>query len=53
LSLVNVVCCWVQVSPSGWSLVQPTECDVEGFFYYLYLALSSHTLQVYLRLVSN
>ena len=29
-SLVNVVCCQVEVSASGWSLVQksPTECDV-------------------------
>jgi hypothetical protein len=30
LSLVNAVCCHVQVSATGWSLVQgsPTECDV-------------------------
>jgi len=30
LSLVSVVCCQVEVSASGWSLVQrsPTECDV-------------------------
>jgi hypothetical protein len=30
LSLVSVVCCQVEVSASGWSLVQrnPTECGV-------------------------
>jgi hypothetical protein len=30
LSLVNVVCCQVEVSATGWSLVQrsPTECGV-------------------------
>jgi hypothetical protein len=30
MSLVSVVCCQVEVSASGWSLVQrsPTECDV-------------------------
>jgi hypothetical protein len=30
LSLVSVVCCQVQVSATGWSLVQrsPTECGV-------------------------
>jgi hypothetical protein len=30
LSVVSVVCCQVEVSASGWSLVQrsPTECDV-------------------------
>ena len=32
LSLVSVVCCEVEVSAKGWSLVQriPTECDVSG-----------------------
>jgi len=32
LSLVSVVCCQVEVSVSGWSLVQrsPTECDRES-----------------------
>jgi hypothetical protein len=30
MSLVSVVCCLVQISVSGWSLVQrsPTECGV-------------------------
>jgi hypothetical protein len=30
MSVVSVVCCQVEVSAKGWSLVQrsPTECDV-------------------------
>jgi hypothetical protein len=30
LSLVSIVCCWVEVSATGWSLVQrsPTDCGV-------------------------
>jgi hypothetical protein len=30
LSIVSVVCCQVEVSATGWSLVQmsPTDCDV-------------------------
>jgi hypothetical protein len=32
LSLVSVVCCQVELSATGWSLVQrsPTECDTEA-----------------------
>jgi hypothetical protein len=32
LSLVSVVCCQVEVSATGWSLVQrsPTECGVSN-----------------------
>jgi hypothetical protein len=32
LSVVSVVCCQVEVSATGWSLVQrsPTECDVSN-----------------------
>jgi hypothetical protein len=33
LSVVNVVCCQVEVSVTGWSLVQrsPTECGVSEY----------------------
>jgi hypothetical protein len=35
LSLVSVVCCQVEVSASGWSLVQrsPTECGVSNWLW--------------------